>query len=140
MIQQAVSDYYDYPEGDEDAARKAFEEQYNYTPSQSELYQFYQSSYDPQQIDVAQTIGQIPGYAGIGQQIGSLPTFTAAGGGYIDGIGGPKTDSNLARLSDGEFVMTEKSVRGADPSGLGDRMKGAAEMYRWMDNLETRAA
>jgi hypothetical protein len=130
MVQQAVSNYYDYPEGDEDAAREAFLEQYNYTPSDEELYSFYTGDFVPQQATVGQTIGGTPGYT-------ELPTFTAAGGGYIDGVGGPKTDSNLARLSDGEFVMTEKSVRGA---GGGDRMRGAAEMYRMMNGLERRVA
>jgi len=118
------------PEVDEDDLREQFEDQYNYTPSSEELYSFYTGSYVPQQATVEQTIGGTPGYT-------DIPTFTAAGGGYIDGVGGPKTDSNLARLSDGEFVMTEKSVRGA---GDGDRMKGAAEMYRMMNGLERRVA
>ena len=61
----------------------------------------------------------------------------AAGGGYINGVGGPKSDSNLARLSDGEFVMTEAAVRGA---GGGDRMLGAKRMYDTMDGLERRVA
>ena len=143
MVQQMVSDYYDYPEGDEDAARQAFEEQYNYTPTADELYTFYTTSYVPTQPTVAETISDIPGFIDVGAQqqqtanVTGIPTITAAGGGYIDGVGGPKTDSNLARLSDGEFVMTEKSVRGA---GNGDRMRGAAEMYRMMDGLERRVA
>jgi len=41
-----------------------------------------------------------------------------------------------ARLSDGEFVMTNRAVRGA---GGGDRAKGAAEMYRMMQRFERRA-
>lgn len=41
-----------------------------------------------------------------------------------------------ARLSDGEFVMTNRAVRGA---GNGDRAKGAAEMYRMMRQFERRA-
>jgi hypothetical protein len=61
----------------------------------------------------------------------------AAGGGYINGIGGPKSDSNLARLSDGEFVMTEAAVRGA---GGGNRMLGAKRMYDTMNGLERRVA
>ena len=122
------------PEVDQDGLIEEFEAQYNYTPSSDELYQFYQGSFDPQPVNVAQTISTIPGYTGLGA---GLPTLTAAGGGYIDGVGGPKTDSNLARLSDGEFVMTEKSVRGA---GGGDRMKGAAKMYQMMNGLERRVA
>ena len=67
----------------------------------------------------------------------SLGIFSAAGGGYVNGIGGPKDDSNLARLSDGEFVMTERAVRGA---GYGDRMNGAARMHDIMQGFERSAA
>jgi hypothetical protein len=63
--------------------------------------------------------------------------INAAGGGYINGVGGPKSDSNLARLSDGEFVMTEAAVRGA---GGGDRMLGAKRMYDTMNGLERKVA
>jgi hypothetical protein len=47
--------------------------------------------------------------------------------------GGPVQE---ARLSDGEFVMTERAVRGA---GGGDRDRGAQNMYRMMNRLERRA-
>ena len=72
----------------------------------------------------------------------------AAEGGMIDGPGSGKSDSipaqiyqggapvQEARLSDGEFVMTADAVRGA---GGGDRAKGAAKMYRMMNQLEGRA-
>jgi hypothetical protein len=63
--------------------------------------------------------------------------FNAAGGGYVNGIGGPRTDSNLARLSDGEFVMTEQAVRGA---GNGNRDAGAARMLGIMQGFERSAA
>ena len=39
-------------------------------------------------------------------------------------------------LSDGEFVMTAKAVRGA---GGGDRREGAKRMYQMMDKLEAQA-
>lgn len=66
-------------------------------------------------------------------------------GGYIRGPGTGRSDSipariyqdgrpvQEARLSDGEFVMTESAVRGA---GNGDRAKGAARMYRMMREFE----
>jgi hypothetical protein len=66
-------------------------------------------------------------------------------GGYIQGPGTGRSDSipariyqdgqpvQEARLSDGEFVMTERAVRGA---GNGDRAKGAARMYRMMREFE----
>jgi hypothetical protein len=68
-----------------------------------------------------------------------------ADGGYIQGPGTGRSDSipariyqdgqpvQEARLSDGEFVMTERAVRGA---GNGDRAKGAARMYRMMREFE----
>ena len=66
-------------------------------------------------------------------------------GGYIEGPGTGRSDSipariyqdgrpvQEARLSDGEFVMTERAVRGA---GNGDRAQGAARMYRMMREFE----
>lgn len=77
---------------------------------------------------------------------GENPRF--AMGGYIEGPGTGTSDSIPARiyqnggpvqeamLSDGEFVMTERAVRGA---GSGDRAKGAAKMYEMMSRLERRA-
>lgn len=69
-------------------------------------------------------------------------------GGYIEGPGTGKSDSinsgiyqngikvQEARLSDGEFVMTERAVRGL---GNGDRGKGAAKMYEMMRKYEAMA-
>ena len=66
-------------------------------------------------------------------------------GGYIEGPGTGRSDSipatiyqdgrpvQEARLSDGEFVMTENAVRGA---GNGDRAEGAARLYRMMREFE----
>ena len=84
----------------------------------------------------------------VGRPIFGQPTVYANRGGYIEGPGSGTSDSipamiyqdggpvQEARLSDGEFVMTEDAVRGA---GMGDRARGAAEMYRMMNNLERRA-
>jgi hypothetical protein len=41
-----------------------------------------------------------------------------------------------ARLSDGEFVFTERAVRGL---GNGDREQGAAKMYNMMRQYERMA-
>ena len=72
----------------------------------------------------------------------------AAQGGYIQGPGTGRSDSirsgifqngqkvQEARLSDGEFVMTERAVRGL---GNGDRSKGAAKMYEMMRQYERMA-
>jgi len=84
------------------------------------------------------------------QPMSSLPMSPVsfnqfADGGYIEGPGTGRSDSipariyqdgqpvQEARLSDGEFVMTERAVRGA---GNGDRAKGAARMYRMMREFE----
>ena len=64
---------------------------------------------------------------------------TLGGGGYprrtgqISGPGTEKSDSIPAMLSDGEFVMTAKAVRGA---GKGSRRAGAKKMYALMHRLE----
>ena len=56
-----------------------------------------------------------------------------AGGGEVDGPGTGTSDSVPARLSDGEFVLTAKAVRGA---GGGNRDVGAARLYDMMSELE----
>jgi hypothetical protein len=56
--------------------------------------------------------------------------------GQINGPGTEKSDSIPAMLSDGEFVMTAKAVRGADPTGKGKRRAGAKQMYKLMHQLE----
>lgn len=58
------------------------------------------------------------------------------GGGEVEGPGTGTSDSVPARLSDGEFVLTAKSVRGA---GGGDRDIGAARLYDMMSELEATA-
>lgn len=57
--------------------------------------------------------------------------------GAIDGPGTETSDSIPAMLSDGEFVMTAKAVRGA---GRGSRREGAKRMYALMHKLERNAA
>ena len=59
--------------------------------------------------------------------------MSAAIGGEVTGPGTGTSDSVPARLSDGEFVLTAKAVRGA---GGGDRDLGAARMYDMMSSLE----
>jgi hypothetical protein len=60
----------------------------------------------------------------------------ARGGGHLEGPGTGTSDSIKAKLSDGEFVMTAKAVRGA---GKGDRMAGAKKMYDLMHKFERAA-
>jgi len=66
----------------------------------------------------------------------------AAGGypprtGQISGPGTETSDDIPAMLSDGEFVMTAKAVKGA---GGGSRRAGAKKMYALMHRLEKNAA
>ena len=56
-------------------------------------------------------------------------------GGEVTGPGTGTSDSVPARLSDGEFVLTAKAVRGA---GGGERDIGAARMYDMMAELEAQ--
>lgn len=56
--------------------------------------------------------------------------------GEVSGPGTGTSDSVPARLSDGEFVLTAKAVRGA---GEGDRDIGAARLYDMMSELEATA-
>ena len=83
----------------------------------------------------------------------SLPTSVAKGGmvqkmatgGFprrellVEGPGTGTSDEIPAMLSDGEFVMTNRAVEGADPSGNGDRYAGAKNLYGMMRNFEMRA-
>ena len=88
----------------------------------------------------------IVNYAKGGGVINQRPIFAQgrAEGGVMDlqdggesvGPGTGTSDSIPAMLSDGEFVMTAKAVRGA---GGGDRREGARKMYQAMDELEARA-
>ena len=56
--------------------------------------------------------------------------------GEVSGPGTGTSDSVPARLSDGEFVLTAKAVKGA---GGGDRDIGAARLYDMMSELEATA-
>jgi hypothetical protein len=76
-----------------------------------------------------------------------IPLFGAAGGMaeyprrdlLVEGPGTERSDDIPAMLSDGEFVMNAKAVRGADPSGRGNRYAGANNLYNMMRNFEMRS-
>ena len=71
------------------------------------------------------------------------PAYPMNTGGYprrtgqIAGPGTEKSDSIPAMLSDGEFVMTARAVRGM---GKGSRRDGAKKMYALMHQLEKNAS
>ena len=66
--------------------------------------------------------------------IASIKDFTA--GGHAMGPGTGTSDSIPAFLSDGEFVMTAKAVKGF---GGGNREKGAQKLYSMMEKAENSA-
>jgi hypothetical protein len=77
-----------------------------------------------------------------------LPVAQVAAGGsvnyperdlLVEGPGTEKSDDIPAMLSDGEFVINSQAVRGADPSGGGNRYAGAQNLYNIMRNFEMRA-
>jgi hypothetical protein len=72
--------------------------------------------------------GDVMGY----QDGGSFPRRT----GQIDGPGTGTSDSIPAMLSDGEFVLTAKAVKGI---GNGSRRDGAKKLYRMMHAMEKKA-
>lgn len=75
-----------------------------------------------------------PQRAGIASlAVGGYPRRT----GQISGPGTETSDSIPAMLSDGEFVMTAKAVKGM---GGGSRRAGAKKMYALMHRLEKNAA
>ena len=57
----------------------------------------------------------------------------------VEGPGTARSDDIPAMLSDGEFVWNAKAVRGADPSGRGDRYAGARNLYDMMRNFEMKS-
>ena len=85
----------------------------------------------PAAAPVEKKLFNMGGIASLGS--GGYPRRT----GQISGPGTATSDSIPAMLSDGEFVMTAKAVRGA---GKGDRRAGAKRMYALMNQLEKNAA
>ena len=107
-----------------------------------------QPSMSPLQEQQFATGERNPSFRGV--QVPNVPrqvVMNRAMGGMIEGPGTGKSDSipgaiyqnggrvQEARLSDGEFVMTADAVKGA---GGGNRNKGAAQMYKMMQNFERK--
>jgi hypothetical protein len=81
--------------------------------------------------------GGIAAFFGPGQSVvqmnrGGYPRRT----GQISGPGTETSDDIPAMLSDGEFVITAKAVRGV---GNGSRREGAKKLYRMMHAMEKKA-
>ena len=92
---------------------------YGSTPNLSAARNVYNAATSP-------WAGRVPSYAAL----------NAATGGHVRGPGTATSDSIPAYLSDGEFVMTTRAVRGAGNGSLRD---GAKRLYAMMDELERRA-
>lgn len=95
----------------------------------------------PRNFNVVPGKSLLPSPAPARMNVGGIAALTQGGyprrTGQISGPGTEKSDSIPAMLSDGEFVMTAKAVRGA---GGGSRREGAKRMYALMNQLERNAA
>ena len=119
-------------------------------PDEPEQVDFFQQRYGPQgtvtgAVDQFRSVVPAP-YQPISLQDVRVPSRFAAKGGSIQNfprrtgpISGPGTgtsDDVPAMLSDGEFVMTARAVRGA---GNGSRKQGMRNMYNMMRRFEAGA-
>jgi hypothetical protein len=115
-----------------------------YTPGQGTMGQSRQIAQPYNSSLMYNNLMQPPRYAdggGVNYPVGGLASLAQGGyprrTGQISGPGTEKSDSIPAMLSDGEFVMTAKAVRGA---GKGSRRAGAKKMYDLMHQLERNAS
>ena len=95
---------------------------YNFLPSNQPRYM--------NQGGIASFFG--PGQSVVQMNRGGYPRKT----GQISGPGTETSDDIPAMLSDGEFVITAKAVRGV---GNGSRREGAKKLYRMMHAMEKKA-
>lgn len=97
---------------------------------------FATRTYDPRNL-VVSTGSPNPYYNPVtAARGGHIQEVDARIGGHLKGPGTGTSDSIPAKLSDGEFVMTAKAVKGA---GGGSRAAGAKRMYDMMHQFEKRA-
>ena len=89
--------------------------------------------YNPNMYYTQPAMFQRPTYAAMGGEMTSFPRMN----GSIAGPGTETSDDVPAMLSDGEFVMTAKAVRGA---GNGSREQGIKTMYDMMSQFEGMVA
>jgi hypothetical protein len=115
-----------------------------YTPGPGTMGQSRQIAQPYNSSLMYNNLMQPPRYAdggGVNYPVGGLASLAQGGyprrTGQISGPGTEKSDSIPAMLSDGEFVMTAKAVRGA---GKGSRRAGAKKMYDLMHQLERNAS
>ena len=118
-----------------------------------DLYRKAMEEGDPKTYQVEKFWADVPGMPKYNPYATSIPPIaTAATGGLasfprrdgaINGPGTERSDDIPAMLSDGEFVITGKAVRGAAKKPTGDpetdRRNGSKNMYAMMRNFEMRA-
>jgi hypothetical protein len=107
------------------------------TPASTQVFSGEIVPYTPGTLHAATGGSTSKGIGALGN--GNYPTDTASyprKTGAIQGPGTETSDSIPAMLSDGEFVMTAKAVRGA---GKGNKLAGAKKMYALMHQLERNA-
>ena len=129
-IGAAGAGFFDPPETDDEEDEDDPYKDYKYTPS---LYGFQTTpAYTLEDIRVP---GRQVGFGADGGGIASLEEFPRRSGG-IAGPGTGRSDDVPAMLSDGEFVMTARAVKGA---GNGSRKNGMKNMYQMMRTFEGAA-
>ena len=119
-------------------------------PDEPEQVDFFEQRYGPQgtvtgAVDQFRSVVPAPDHPNSLQDVRVPSRFAAKGGsiqnfprrtGPISGPGTGTSDDVPAMLSDGEFVMTARAVRGA---GNGSRKQGMQNMYNMMRRFEAGA-
>jgi len=120
--------------GDDDPAKKAEQERLAREDEARKKYERDYARYDRNPGDYYVDLGLPPATVAAQGGLAEYPRRDL----LVEGPGTERSDDIPAMLSDGEFVMNAKSVRGADPSGRGNRYAGANNLYNMMRNFEMR--
>tara|TARA_R100001443_G_scaffold107141_1_gene116872 strand:- start:28990 stop:30879 length:1890 start_codon:yes stop_codon:yes gene_type:complete len=111
-------------------------------PSGYELFQQDPEKYKVRDIDPFQYVPSSRPLVPVGRAKGGSMEFPRREM-LVEGPGTETSDDIPAMLSDGEFVLTSKAVRGAAKNPTGnkeiDRKNGAKNLYAMMRNFEMRA-
>ena len=128
-IGAAGAGFFDPPETDDEEEEDGFPE---YDPEGYKKYMIDFPTAPIYSLSDIRVPGRPVGFAADGGGITSLEEFPRRSG-AIAGPGTERSDDVPAMLSDGEFVMTAKAVRGA---GNGSRNDGMRKMYQMMRTFE----
>jgi hypothetical protein len=128
-IGAAGAGFFDPPETEEEEEEDGFPK---YDPEGYKKYMLDFPTAPVYSLSDIRVPGRPVGFAADGGGIASLEEFPRRSG-AIAGPGTERSDDVPAMLSDGEFVMTAKAVRGA---GNGSRNDGMRKMYQMMRTFE----